>query len=51
MTENSFHYWMIDPRRGIECMKIAIDNFIDAGIAGKIKQPILDAIEVCAIFL
>ena len=47
IAENSFHFWSMDSKKGQECMKIATDNFIHAGVAGKIREAILVAAEVC----
>ena len=50
IAENSFHLWVMDPKRGLDCMKTAIDNFLDARIAAQIRQPISDAVEVCLLY-
>src|SRR5882724_7471890 len=51
IAENSFHYWLMDPNKGMECMEAAIDNFIYSGITGKIREYISDAVNVCALFI
>ena len=51
LAENSFHYWLMDPMQGLGCLVAAVNNFIQAGVARRIREPIFQAVNVCPLLV